>query len=86
MKTTEEIYEDMRAAYAEKTGLAVGERVVLQPGLSCGGCEFCRDGERSLCVEYGILGEHRSGTLAERIVVPVANVWKAPAWLTKPAP
>ena len=25
MKTTEEIYEDMRAAYAEKTGLAVGD-------------------------------------------------------------
>ena len=25
MKTIEEIYEDMRAAYAEKTGLAVGD-------------------------------------------------------------
>ncbi|HQW37207.1 MAG TPA: alcohol dehydrogenase catalytic domain-containing protein, partial [Usitatibacteraceae bacterium] len=64
------------------TGLAVGERVVLQPGLSCGTCEFCRDGERSLCVEYEILGEHRAGTLAERIAVPAANVWKAPASLT----
>ncbi len=64
------------------TGLVVGERVVLQPGLSCGGCEFCRDGERSLCVDYEILGEHRAGTLAERIAVPAANVWKAPASLT----
>ncbi|MCL4806202.1 MAG: zinc-binding dehydrogenase [Thermoanaerobaculia bacterium] len=64
------------------TGLAVGDRVVLQPGLSCGRCEFCRDGERSLCVDYEILGEHRAGTLAERVVVPAANVWKAPAHLT----
>ncbi|MFN7988079.1 MAG: zinc-binding dehydrogenase [Thermoanaerobaculia bacterium] len=63
-------------------GLSVGDRVVLQPGLSCGTCEFCRDGERSLCVDYEILGEHRSGTLAERIAVPAANVWKAPAHLS----
>ena len=72
----------VEALGAGLAGLAVGERVVLQPGLSCGSCEFCRDGERSLCVDYEILGEHRSGTLAERIVVPAANVWKAPAWLT----
>lgn len=64
------------------TGLATGERVVLQPGLSCGTCELCRAGEGSLCVDYEILGEHRAGTLAERIAVPAANVWKAPAHLT----
>ena len=63
-------------------GLAAGDRVVLQPGLSCGRCEFCRDGETSLCVDYGILGEHRGGTLAEKVVVPAGNVWKAPAHLT----
>ncbi len=63
-------------------GFAAGDRVVLQPGLSCGSCEFCRDGERSLCVGYEILGEHRAGTLAQRIVVPRENVWKAPAHLT----
>src|SRR5512140_3423076 len=30
------------------TGPAPGTRVVLQPGLSCGTCEFCVAGERSL--------------------------------------
>jgi len=64
------------------SGLAPGDRVVLQPGLSCGACEFCRQGETSLCVDYGILGEHRSGTLAERLVVPARNAWKAPARLS----
>jgi len=64
------------------SGLVPGDRVVLQPGLSCGACEFCGEGETSLCVDYGILGEHRSGTLAERIVVPARNAWKAPARLS----
>lgn len=64
------------------TDVAVGERVVLQPGLSCGRCEFCAEGERSLCVGYEILGEHRDGTLAERVAVPRANVWRAPEHLS----
>lgn len=64
------------------TRLKEGDPVVLQPGLACGRCEFCRDGERSLCVDYGLLGEHLTGTLAERIVVPEENVWPCPPGLT----
>lgn len=60
------------------SGLAVGDRVVLQPGLSCFRCEFCRDGERSLCVDYEILGEHVPGTFAELVTVPSENVFPAP--------
>jgi NADPH:quinone reductase-like Zn-dependent oxidoreductase len=58
-----------------------GTRVVLQPGLSCGTCEFCLAGERSLCVRYRILGEHLPGTFAEKIAVPASNVYPAPAGL-----
>ncbi|MGE5345116.1 MAG: zinc-binding dehydrogenase [Acidithiobacillales bacterium] len=60
------------------TGLAPGERVVLQPGLGCGVCEFCLAGELSLCVDFRILGEHVPGTFAERIAVPRRNVFSAP--------
>ena len=63
------------------TGPAPGTRVVLQPGLSCGTCEFCLAGERSLCVRYRILGEHLPGTFAEKIAVPASNVYPAPAGL-----
>ena len=59
-------------------GPAPGTRVVLQPGLSCGTCEFCLAGERSLCVSFRILGEHVPGTFAEKIAVPRANVFPAP--------
>lgn len=62
-------------------GLKTGDRVVLQPGIGCGRCEFCLAGELSLCVEYRILGEHLDGTLAESVVVPAANVFPAPSRL-----
>ncbi|HKC25819.1 MAG TPA: zinc-binding dehydrogenase [Thermoanaerobaculia bacterium] len=60
----------------------VGDRVVIQPGLSCGSCELCRAGEQSLCVRFGILGEHASGTFAELVAVPAANVFPAPESLS----
>jgi NADPH:quinone reductase-like Zn-dependent oxidoreductase len=60
----------------------VGDRVVIQPGLSCGICEFCRKGEQSLCVRFGILGEHVSGTFAELVAVPASNVFPAPERLS----
>jgi NADPH:quinone reductase-like Zn-dependent oxidoreductase len=63
-------------------GPAPGSRVVLQPGLSCGTCEFCLAGERSLCVSFRILGEHVPGTFAEKIAVPRANVYPAPRRLS----
>ncbi|HEY6809279.1 MAG TPA: zinc-binding dehydrogenase [Gemmatimonadales bacterium] len=60
------------------TGARAGDRVMLQPGVSCRRCEFCRRGEHSLCVTYKILGEHLPGTLAEFITVPATNVAAVP--------
>jgi NADPH:quinone reductase-like Zn-dependent oxidoreductase len=59
-------------------GLAPGERVLIQPGLFCGLCEYCRGGEQSLCVKFRILGEHVPGTFAELAVVPARNVFPFP--------
>jgi NADPH:quinone reductase-like Zn-dependent oxidoreductase len=57
---------------------SVGQSVLIQPGLYCGACEFCRAGEQSVCVTYGILGEHVAGTFAEFVVVPARNVFPIP--------
>ena len=59
--------------------VAIGDRVVINPGISDGTCEYCRDGEQPLCVRFGILGEHHPGTLAEYVVVPAANVRSIPS-------
>lgn len=58
--------------------LEVGERVVLNPGVSCGECEFCTMGDEPLCVDYRILGEHLPGTYAEYVAVPARNVARLP--------
>jgi len=56
------------------SGLAAGDQVLVNPGLSDRSCEYCLAGEQPLCPRFGVLGEHVPGTMAELIVVPAANV------------
>jgi NADPH:quinone reductase-like Zn-dependent oxidoreductase len=64
------------------TGWSVGDEAVLNPGLSCGTCEFCLRGEESLCVSFGLLGEHVRGTFAEFVKVPASSLAAKPAHLS----
>ncbi|MEJ7757989.1 MAG: zinc-binding dehydrogenase [Gemmatimonadaceae bacterium] len=57
---------------------ALGARVVINPGISDRTCNYCLAGEQSLCVRFGLLGEHHPGTLADYIVVPSDNVRQIP--------
>ncbi|MCK5150858.1 MAG: zinc-binding dehydrogenase [Candidatus Thorarchaeota archaeon] len=59
-------------------GLEEGQKVIIDPGLSCGTCEFCRMGEQSLCAKYQIIGEHVRGGYAEFIAVNQENVIPIP--------
>src|SRR5205085_3472610 len=60
-------------------GLARGERIVIFPGFSCGTCEFCLRGERTVCLRYGYLGAHKDGGYAELVKAPAANLLPLPA-------
>jgi len=64
---------------ADVHGVRVGDSVVINPGISDRTCEYCRVGEHSLCIRFGILGEHHPGTIAEHVIVPAANVRPIPA-------
>ncbi len=59
-------------------GWKPGDRVMLNPGLSCGHCPACLEGEDPLCAHFAILGEHVPGTAAEWVVVPAANLGRVP--------
>jgi NADPH:quinone reductase-like Zn-dependent oxidoreductase len=59
-------------------GVASGARVVADPSLSCGECEWCRRGEEPLCTQYRILGEHTQGGFAEYVTVPARNLHAVP--------
>ncbi len=72
----------IEAVGEDVSGLEVGAPVVLAPGLSCGACAVCAAGDDHLCRHYGILGEHRDGTMADLVVVPAANVLAKPESLS----
>ncbi len=59
-------------------GVAVGERVVVNPSLWCGHCRSSVRGEESMCAHSRILGEHTNGGFAEYVAVPAANVYPLP--------
>lgn len=60
------------------TDVAVGDTVLLNPGISDRTCEYCLAGDQPLCPKFSILGEHQPGTLAELVVVPAVNVARIP--------
>ena len=66
------------------TGLRPGDRVMINPTLSCGSCPACLAGEQSLCHTLSVLGEHQSGTAAEYLVVPAENLALVPATMPWP--
>jgi NADPH:quinone reductase-like Zn-dependent oxidoreductase len=55
-----------------------GDRVMINPGISCSACARCLAGEHPLCAGFKLIGEHLPGTLAEFIVVPETNVAPVP--------
>jgi NADPH:quinone reductase-like Zn-dependent oxidoreductase len=63
-------------------GVEKGAEVVFDPGLSCGSCNYCLAGEHSLCIRFGVLGEHCDGTFAEAVVVDAASLAPRPGHLS----
>lgn len=57
------------------TGFDVGDRVVVEPYLVCGECEFCRAGRYNLCVKMGFIGlSGGGGGFSEVVVAPAEMV------------
>ncbi|MGA2071211.1 MAG: zinc-binding dehydrogenase [Sedimentisphaerales bacterium] len=63
-------------------GVTIGDEVLINPGLSCGRCEFCARGQQSECVSFSIVGMGRRGTFAEYVTVPAGNVYRKPSHLS----
>jgi NADPH:quinone reductase-like Zn-dependent oxidoreductase len=60
------------------TGLSEGQRVMLQPGLSCGRCARCLEGRDFLCRAYDVLGYQSDGGYGNYVAVPAANIIPIP--------
>jgi len=65
--------------FVEKVGakvstVAVGDRVAVNPVVSCGHCYACSLGRSNVCKGLEVMGVHRDGGFSEFIKVPEANV------------
>lgn len=60
--------------------IQVGERVVVDPGIFCSKCEFCRKGSYWQCDHRDILGmQKHNGAYAEYFVMPQLSCYSIPA-------
>jgi NADPH:quinone reductase-like Zn-dependent oxidoreductase len=73
-----EVTGTVEATGAGVAGLTKGQRVIIFPGFSCGTCEFCLRGERTVCLRYGYLGAAKDGGYAELVKAPAANLLPLP--------
>lgn len=65
-------------AGANVAGFAVGDRVAVNPTLSCGRCAYCLSGRDNMCDRFAIMGEHVDGFAAEFTAVPARNLLQLP--------
>ncbi len=59
-------------------GLKPGDRVVLEPNISCGYCHYCRSGVPNMCENDVILGVTIDGVFADYFVAPERGLVKIP--------
>jgi NADPH2:quinone reductase len=55
-----------------------GERVAVDPTLTCGHCRWCRVGRGNLCESWGAVGDTVDGAVAEYVAVPAVNRHRIP--------
>ena len=55
-----------------------GDRVLIPAVLTCGYCDFCRDGRENICAHMVMLGNHIDGAYAEYIKVPAKDICHLP--------
>ena len=62
----------------EVTGLAVGDRVAVDPSLYCHSCRYCRIGRNNLCERWAAIGVTTAGGAAQYALAPAANCVRLP--------
>lgn len=58
--------------------LKVGDRVCIDPVISCGTCYPCRINRPNVCTRLQVIGVHRDGGFSEQVCVPADNAHRLP--------
>lgn len=56
----------------------IGERVAVDPVVSCGHCYPCSIGRPNVCRELQVIGVHRDGGFSEYALAPAGNAYTLP--------
>jgi 2-desacetyl-2-hydroxyethyl bacteriochlorophyllide A dehydrogenase len=59
-------------------GITSGQRVAVDPNISCGVCYYCRRGQVHLCANLQALGVDNDGGMAEYCFVPAQQIFPLP--------
>ena len=73
---------DVAEVGAGVSGLKEGDRVIINPRLSCQQCAACLSGQDDLCPRSRFLGSAIDGSYAEYLALPAANVHPIAAGVT----
>ena len=73
-----EIAGEIIACAPDVRDLPPTTRVAIEPMVVCRQCHYCRTGRPQLCPRLRIIGLHRSGGFAERVVVPAYTLFAVP--------
>ncbi|MVT05091.1 Zn-dependent oxidoreductase [Enterobacter sp. 10-1] len=73
-----EFFGIIDAVGADVADKAIGQRVCVDPVISCGHCYPCSVGKPNVCTSLVVLGVHRDGGFSEYAVVPAKNAWRVP--------
>ncbi|MDF7661845.1 alcohol dehydrogenase catalytic domain-containing protein [Erwiniaceae bacterium L1_54_6] len=59
-----------------------GQRVTANPLITCGQCEYCRQGRDNLCSDRHMIGMDWPGAFAEYMAIPARSVVALPAGIS----
>lgn len=71
-----EVVGEVAEVGAGVTGLQKGDRVVMDPVISCGECYACRVSRQNVCRNLRVRGVHAEGGFMEYLMLPVWSVHK----------
>jgi len=61
-----------------KRTIKVGDRVAVDPSITCGKCYPCSIGRSNICENLKVLGVHRNGAYAEYFTVDINQLYQVP--------
>lgn len=72
------VIEDIKG----ESSFKVGDRIVVEPTISCGHCVACKSGNSHVCDTLGLIGIDWHGGFAEYVTVPLHRLHKVPDTLS----